>query len=242
MSQNRSSAVMEQRAPADVEGDDDKRALYRKLEFFPTPPWAARAGAELIQAIDGEARTVLEPACGQLHIAVPAQDYFEQVWASDIHYYGCGQEVMDFLAPGQVEAFFGHPDDYPDWIMSNPPFPKAAEFVTRGLEIARRGVAMLCRVAFLESVGRFPLHFQSRYPLYAMAPFTERVPMQLGSWDPQGSTATAYAWFIYRKFAQLAAPIIMPIPPGTKARLTKTTDAVRFGACGTSPLFDGDPL
>ena len=34
------------------------------LDYFPTPPWAARAGGELIRRLDPPARTCWEPACG----------------------------------------------------------------------------------------------------------------------------------------------------------------------------------
>lgn len=39
------------------------------LDFFPTPPWATRAGVEIIRAIDPEARDVCDPACGEGHMA-----------------------------------------------------------------------------------------------------------------------------------------------------------------------------
>lgn len=243
MSQNRSAAVMEQRAPSQVEADDARTALYRKLEFFPTPPWAARAGAELVKRLDPEAQSVWEPACGEGHISAPLRDYFEpgKIITTDIHNYG-QNTVYDFLSPTRLPISGVH------WVITNPPFPNAAEFVQRGLQVAERGVAVLCRMAFLESASRYPLHFLEKYPLHAMAPFIERVPMQLGSWDPQGSTATAYAWFIYRKPVRMigsglavAPPIIIPIPPGTKARLTRPDDAERFGAKSEIPLFEGEP-
>lgn len=240
MSQNRSSAVMQQRAARVVEADDAQRRKWRDLDFFPTPPWAARAGAEMVQQLDQHARTALEPACGEGHIAEPLRAYFEKLWATDIHHYGCNvQAQIDFLAPGAIEEFFGHPDDGPDWVITNPPFLTAARFVERGLKVARRGVAVLCRAAFLESATRYPLLFEGRYPLTAMSPFIERVPMQLGSWDPQASTATAYAWFFFFKIGRQSPPLIMPIPPGTKARLTKPDDAARFGATLAVPLFQG---
>ena len=62
-------AVMAGRAPAAVEGDEALTALHRQLDYFPTPPWAARAGAELIRFVDPEARTIWEPACGDGHMA-----------------------------------------------------------------------------------------------------------------------------------------------------------------------------
>lgn len=243
MSQNRSSAVMQQRASRVIEADDALRKKWRDLDFFPTPPWAARAGAELVKRLDPQAESAWEPACGEGHISEQLKEYFASVYATDIHHYGCNvQQQMDFLDGKSLQWLFG--DDNPDWVITNPPFLKAAEFVQRGLEVAERGVAVLCRAAFLESATRYHMLFESEYPLHAMAPFIERVPMQLGSWDPQASTATAYAWFLFRKPAAKiggglanAPAKIIPIPPGTKARLTKPGDAARFGATLAMPLF-----
>jgi hypothetical protein len=104
--------------------------------------------------------------------------------------------------------------------------------------VAKRGVAVLCRMAFLESAARYDLHFGAENGLTVMAPFIERVPMQLGSWDPKGSTATAYAWFVYDKQFPSPAPVIRPIPPGTRVRLTRADDAARFGVRASQSLFE----
>ena len=80
-----------------------------------------------------------------------------------------------------------------DWIVSNPPFKIGAAFVAEARWWARRGVAMLLRTAFLESAGRYPLMAD----LTLHAPFSERVPMVKGRWDPEASSATAYSWFIW---------------------------------------------
>jgi hypothetical protein len=50
-----------------------------ELDYFPTPPWAARAGAELIKRLDPAARSCWEPACGQGHMAHGLADYFAEV-------------------------------------------------------------------------------------------------------------------------------------------------------------------
>jgi hypothetical protein len=81
-------------------------------------------------------------------------------------------------------------------------------------------------------------------PLTAVAPFAERVPMVKGRWDPEASSATAYAWFIWRKTplgGLDASPCtVIPIPPGTRARLTKVSDMERFcGAVTPGLLADG---
>ncbi len=239
-------AVMAAHAPAEVEADDPLAALHRKLNYFPTPPWAARAGGELIQRVDPGRWTAWEPACGEGHCAYGLEPYFAQVFASDIHDHGSSRQagtVFDFtLEAGPPGAELG-PFGEVDWIVTNPPFALAEAFVQRGLERARRGVAMLCRMSWLESAGRYPLFF-GETPLAVLGPFSERVPMQLGSWDPQGSTATGYAWFVWLKdnrtvFDEKRAPVILPIGPGTKARLTRPEDARLFGGKAAMPLFEG---
>jgi hypothetical protein len=83
---------------------------------------------------------------------------------------------------------------------------------------------MLCRLAFVESIQRYTLMQR----LTLLAPFAERVPMQLGSWNPQLASASAYAWFIWDK-RDLGARRVEVIEPGTKARLWRDTDVQRFG-------------
>jgi hypothetical protein len=189
----------------------------RQLDFYPTPPWAARVGAELISRIDPDARTVWEPACGQGHMAEPLGERFD-VHVSDVYDYGYGT-VLDFL---DDSAWKQMPPV--DWIVTNPPFSNGGQFVSLGLERARRGVAMLCRLAFVESKARYDV-MQS---LTLLAPFAERVPMQLGSWNPKLASATAYAWFLWDK-RNLGARRFEMIPPGTRLRLWAINDTARFG-------------
>jgi hypothetical protein len=208
------SAVMAMRAPGTADG----------LDFFPSPPWAARAGGELIRRFDPGAQTCWEPACGEGHMAHGLADYFETVFASDVHDYGAGFPTADFFA-------FVRGDK--DWIVTNPPFNLAAEFVQHGLTLARRGVAMLVRLNFLEGQRRHPL-LHGANPVRVVSPFAERVPMVKGRWDPEASSATAYAWFFWASpgaawAAELPdAPILAPIPPGSKSRLSRREDLERF--------------
>lgn len=226
-------AVMAGRAPAGVEGDDARQALHRTLDYFPTPPWAARAGADLIQRIDPGARTLWEPACGEGHMAAPLAERFT-VFASDVHPFGYGQQ-LDFLSDeaGALTA---------DWIVTNPPFAIAGEFARLGLDRARRGVALLLRLQFLEGIARQPLLFGDR-PLTVCAVFAERVPMTLGRWDTRAASATAYAWFLWYKNERRLngdrlAPRLQSIPPGTRHRLWHPDDARRFGWKSEAGLLD----
>ena len=239
-------AVMAAHAPQTVEADSERQALHRRLNYFPTPPWATRALVELLDRLDPEAQYVWEPACGEGHMAYVLREAFN-VHATDIHDHGSEHQngfPLDFLsaeADAVTEA---------DWVVSKPPFSLAAQFVETGLRRARRGVAMLCRLSWFETVERHPLFF-GQTPLAVFAPFFERVPMVLGKWDPRASSATAYAWFIWftpqatpswlteLRAGGLAQAVTIAIPPGTKARLTRPDDARLFGARGDAPLLEG---
>ena len=162
------------------------------LDDFPTPGWAVRALLERVLADDNlEQQICLEPACGRGHMARVLAEHFGEVRAADVADYGAGYDLVDCLAaeivPGSV-----------DWLVTNPPFVRAEHFVLKGLLVARVGVALLCRLQFLEGIGRFRRLFEP-YPPAIIAPFVERVVMLQGRLDPHGSTATSYAWFIWRK-------------------------------------------
>lgn len=214
-------AVVEQHAPADVIEDDPIRKRWRALDFFATPPFASRAGAELVLEADPEALSGAwwEPACGDGIMAECLRETNQHMVISDLEPQG-DYAKCDFLSGAE-------PLSKVRWVVTNPPFGHAAAFVRRGLEIADRGVAVLCRLAFLETLDRFTLH---HCHLTTLAPFCERVPMQLGPWNPKCSTATAYAWFLYDKNgAGNLGPRVRLIEPGTKARLSRPGDVQRFG-------------
>jgi len=199
MSQNISTAVMQRR----IEPHDS-------LDFFPTPGWATRALCEaLSQHFDLRRMRAWEPACGEGHMARPLAEYFEAVFSSDVHPYGAGQ-LLDFLWPYDGPSF--------DWIITNPPFRLADQFVTTALERATRGVAVLVRTAFLEGIGRYQEFFSRRPPSIIMQ-FTERVPMFKGRLDPTGSTATACCWLVWliRNDEAGAVTKFAWIPPCRKA-------------------------
>jgi hypothetical protein len=180
MSQNRSSAVMQQRvAPRDG------------LDFFPTPPWATRALCERLKADQDLAAMVCwEPACGEGHMARPLSEYFGQVLASDVHPYGFG-DVHDFLMPDPLS-----PGPRANWIVTNPPFRLAGQFIGKALAVAQDGIAVLVRSALTESVSRYEYLFRDHPPSLILH-FAERVPMVKCRLDPNASTATAYIWMVW---------------------------------------------
>jgi hypothetical protein len=208
------------------------------LDFFPTPPWATRA---LLEHVIPDAHGIAwEPACGERHMADVLLERFDIVHCSDVYRYGASQEVGSFVGHGpDVAKVPGHVD----WVITNPPFNLAVEFAERALAVASHGVAFLVRTAWLESVNRYERLFRDSPP-EIIAPFVERVPMVKGRWDPNASTATAYAWFVWRRTDRLlpgqigltswntGGASLVWIPPDCRRRLTHPDDVRRFAMTG----------
>jgi hypothetical protein len=117
-------------------------------------------------------------------------EYFGSVVSSDVCDYGYRGAV--------VRNFLNSSDIWPniDWVITNPPFKLAEEFVIRGLNIASTGVAIIARTVFIESVGRYDNLFRT-FPPAIVAQFVERVPMVKGRLDRNATTATSYMWIVW---------------------------------------------
>lgn len=162
---------------------------HNSLDDFPTPPWATRALCDWDRFQFIPHTTCREPAANRGHMVRPLSEYFASVDASDIHDYGAGFPVRDYL--------FGPPPPAVDWTITNPPFRLAEQFINRALDTSNWGVAMIVRTAFLESAGRYRGLFSTNPPTDILQ-FTERVVMHKGKLSEKGSTATAYCWLVWR--------------------------------------------
>lgn len=202
--QNSSPAVMQQR-----------REPHNSLDDFPTPPWATRALLEWIceqdpmhaarfQLLD---MVVREPAANRGHMVRALGEYFGAVLCADIHDYGAGFGVQDYL--------FGPLPESVDWTITNPPFRLAEQFIERALATSDCGVAMIVRSAFLEGVGRYRRLFSVHPPTHVLQ-FTERVVMHKGKLSATGSTATAYCWLVWIKGQEHPHPRLHWLAPGRK--------------------------
>lgn len=209
MAQNTSHAVMQQR-----------RESIDSLDDFPTPPWATRALINhvikpLMPRRDLSRDTVWEPSCNRGYMVRPLREAFYCVFESDIADYG-GNPIVDFLTVASGRG-------YHDWIITNPPFNKAEDFIRRCEELEpRAGYAMLVRTAFLEGVGRYDRLF-ARNPPNVFAQFSERVPMVKGRYDPKASTATSYCWLVWLTHWKPGETVLMWIPP-CRRQLEKDND------------------
>lgn len=219
-------------APASRAVVERRHSALDGLDYFPTPPWATRALVEALAGSLSAHHTVWEPAAGGGHMAEVLRETNE-VFASDVHDYGVGYDVGSFVGVGPDVARAPWRAG-PDWVVTNPPFNLAVEFVERALAVARIGVAVLVRTAFLEGGARWEQLFRhsATRPRFVFQ-FTGRVPMCAGRWDPEAKTATAYAWVVWLAPELRAADAVGRtdfewIDPGARRRLWRADDAARF--------------
>jgi hypothetical protein len=161
---------------ADLDGPD----------FFPTPAWATYALIENEQFV-GE---ILEPACGDGAMVRILALRANLVTATDLYDRGFGQSGIDFLQSNQVA----------DNIVTNPPYNAAENFVRVGVKNARRKLALLLRLAFLEGANRANTIF-ARCPPSRVWVFSERITFYPAGAVQKGTGTTAYAWFVWDRDA-----------------------------------------
>ncbi|MEC7763367.1 MAG: hypothetical protein VX874_15805 [Pseudomonadota bacterium] len=209
------------------------------LDDFPTPPWATRA---LLRELSSRGltlmnRVVREPAANRGFMLRPIAEVTKRIIASDIHDYGIGLPVQDYLAGPEPDV---------DWTITNPPFNLAVDFIERALEQSRVGVAIFQRTAFLEGQERFETLFDRAPPAHVFQ-FVERVPLHRGILrDPdetyfdersgthrKPSTMASYAWFVWRKPRIFDAPSLHWIRPCRK-RFTRPGDYAVIGNLGAT--------
>jgi len=134
-----------------------------------------------------------------------------------------------------------------DWIITNPPFIQGQAFVARALKIAKKGVAMLVRIAFLETIDRYN-ELLKPYPPTIILQFVERLPMEKGRVRKEASSATAYCWLIWDCEVKDETQDQMGtrfhwLPPGTRVQFEDPADYPDWAKeVAPSPLFDGAGL
>lgn len=231
MSANTSAAVMQQRAVS-VPGE---------LDYFPTPPWAARALCEFLLSIGIDIREQLcwEPACGEGHMVRGLLDYFDIVLPSDVFRYNQDHGIHDFADRSSLPY-----TNVAEWIVTNPPFMLGQQFVERALDLATTGVAMFVRSAFTESRDRYePLFAPDTRPSFELQ-FCERVVLlkdrliRSGAPDPfnlddegkpkKASSATSYSWLVWLPGQHDTRK--RWIAPGTRLRLEQAGDYPDYSA------------
>jgi hypothetical protein len=212
------------------------------LDFFPTPPWVARCILHEVLGRYGidKPMSVWEPAVGAGHCAGPIMEAGHVCHASDVAEYGWANLGGPMPRQGTfVNGRFGIglpvPNGGVDMVFTNPPFVGSVAFAERALQVARKAVVLIVRLAWLEGIERFEL--RQRHPLALSVNFAERVAMFQGRWDPKATSATAYAVMIWLRDSHnmpwqdgpdgLGTRTIT-VAPGARKRWERPHDLERF--------------
>ncbi|EOU1989903.1 class I SAM-dependent methyltransferase [Clostridium perfringens] len=163
-------------------------------DFYATPPNTTKS---LLDVLDVEPKTILEPSAGMGHIVEVLKEYYPnaKIEATDLIDRGYCKGNVDYLTKVYDKKY--------DLIITNPPFKYAKEFVQKSLELTNDKVAMLLKIQFLESKSRkeFLKHSHLKY-VYV---FSERQntlkngeeinPLTGKKW----SSVFLLAWFVFEK-------------------------------------------
>ena len=157
-------------------------------DFYPTPRFAIE---ELLKREVFEGGVIWECACGDGAISEILKENGLPVVSSDIVDRGYGEfRNLDFLHELPFEEITDTKH-----IITNPPFKLAKPFIEKSLRIAQGKVAMLLRLAFLESENRYEM-FKTT-PLKKVYVFSKRLTMSARGKGAKKGGMIPFAWFVW---------------------------------------------
>jgi len=161
-------------------------------DFYPSPEHTIY---DLVKFEDFSNGLIWEPACGNGAMSKPLMKIYgkQNVYSSDLIYRNYGVGNIDFL------TYELKGKKRPRYIITNPPYKCAKQFVIRALEVVSNNgkVAMLLKLVFLESSNRYKLFKNS--PLKSVLAYCKRLKIYKNGKMGKNSGLIAYAWFIWDK-------------------------------------------
>lgn len=170
-------------------GASNHAAHERQAEdYYATEPKAT----EWLCKLESFKGPILEPSCGEGHIANVLMAHGYEVECRDLVDRGFGISGKDFLAI-----------DNTTWqgdIITNPPYKFALEFVRKALAIIPNGhkVAMFLKIQFLEGKARRKL-FDSTPPKTVWVSSSRLKCAMNGDFEAMTGSAASYACFVWEK-------------------------------------------
>lgn len=161
-------------------GSKDNR---EKDDYYATPPDTTAAFLRRFRLRN----RVWEPACGAGHMANVLIDHGYEVHATDLVERGYGTPRVDFLMEWQVPEGINS-------LCTNPPFKLGAKFVRHAMAMGIEQIAILHKLAFLESKGRIDLFERSDFR--GIFVYQERQSLWKNG-APMENGMLALAWFIW---------------------------------------------
>ena len=163
-------------------------------DYYATAPETTKLFLDTFKEDLGE--SILEPACGEGHLAEVLKEYFpnSNIDCIDLIDRGYGTGGIDFLTYNTDKKF--------DTVITNPPFKYAKEFILKSLAVSNRYVIMLCKIQLLEGVKRKEM-FESTPLKYIYVHTTRQATWKNGEeTDSRGkkwATTMCLAWFVWEK-------------------------------------------
>ena len=155
-----------------------------KTDFYATPTEVTEALLEFLESkkLITPYCTIWEPAVGSCAMAEVMLDHEYRVIGSDLYPQINGMIGLDFLQATEKC----------DWIITNPPFSKATEFITHALELGKP-CAFLLKSQFWHAKSRLEL-FREHPPSYVL-PLTWRPDFLYGA--KSGSPTMECLWTVW---------------------------------------------
>ena len=158
-------------------------------DYYATEPKAM----ELLLEQETFSHKIWEPACGGGHLSKVLEAHGYDVLSTDLVYrdYGCPESVNSLTISN---------DSFDGDIITNPPYKYALEFVQKAINTVQDGhkVAMFLKLTFLE--GKARKQFFLEHPPKTVYVSSSRLKCAMnGEFDKIGSSAAAYAWFVWEK-------------------------------------------
>ena len=154
----------------------------RKSDFYETPYSITRKFLS-VEKFDYDL-TICEPACGAGAIVKVLKENTDNVIAYDIE-----------------KNFLSETEQY-DYIITNPPFSIAQEFILKAKQVAKKKFAFLLPLSYLHGKKRYDeIYCDREYPLKKVYVYT-RYPMLGEPLREDGKYNTGmmvYAWFVFEK-------------------------------------------
>ena len=161
---------------------NNAKGLRKKSDFYETP-YSITNHLLKVEDFD-KSLTVCEPACGAGAISNILKKHWNNVTAYDVE--------KDFLLE------YGNYD----YIITNPPFSIAYEFVQKAKQVATKKFAFLLPLSYLHGKKRYDdIYMDKEYGLKKVYVFT-RYPMLGESLREDGKYNTGmmvYAWYIFER-------------------------------------------
>ena len=163
-----------------------------KDDYYATSP---KSTYGLFNVENFEETTFLEPCCGEGHISKVILEMFPNavVESTDLVDRGYGIGDIDFLTKEYDKKY--------DYVVTNPPYKLAQEFIEKSLKITNKKVVMFLKIQFLEGIGRYDM-FKNTPLKYVHVfsgrqdPWRDGEPKNPKTGKKWGSTM-CFAWFVW---------------------------------------------